>query len=326
MGTPVLSKTYQFDVNNSVITDYPTFWYSFKEILKAFSPGWTVAGSCKWSVAGGMDAVDRWATSGDVVIDTAGNPGSWIVLENANLLGGIQWLINPRQDGSGFPTSIYMHISPGGLYTGGSATTLPTATDQVTLLTNANLLRNAVSTLNIRLHAMMSTDGEKTRVITTDGGASRNLFLIEEPTQAVSGWVNPWVAISIAYDGVSQPTTFENLANITTYCSSNYGAGVRMPLYCTSEGWKFDAISSAAGQRLTFANDLDSSGWPICPMGLVSETATMRGRHGQLSDIWWGSTAINDGDHYPDSLPRQFVQIGDVILPWDTTAGAISLT
>jgi hypothetical protein len=80
-----------------------------------------------------------------------------------------------------------------------------------------------------------------------------------------------------------------------------------------------------AGQRMTTSNDLDGNSWPMGAMGLASETATVRGRHGELVDIWWGSTTRIAGDHYPDTLPRQFVQVGDIILPWDQTAGGIIL-
>jgi hypothetical protein len=55
-------------------------------------------------------------------------------------------------------------------------------------------------------------------------------------------------------------------------------------------------------------------------MGLWVELVGFRGRLGSPSDIWWGLSALSDGDQYPDVAPlRQFVQVGDIILPWNSS-------
>jgi hypothetical protein len=324
MALPTLAKSYNFNLNGALSSSYPTFWYQFKEALKGFSPGWTVAGSCKYTASGGMDAVDRWNSPTDVVYSGGSTQGSWVVLANA-ALGGLQLLVHPENNNYGSPSNVTMAVSPGGLYTGGDAYNLPSASDAISLLYDVPFLVDGSTNPSARIHAMMSTDGEKTRIITTGLGASRNLFMFEKAVDPVPGWTNPWVAVAIAYTAINQGMVYGNLANATSYTRGKAGSTV-MPLYWTAEGWKFDATGSAAGQRMTWQNDLDSNGWPIAPIGLACETIGVRGRHGRLTDVWWGSTAIADGDHYPDTLPRQFVHVGDLVLPWNGAAGAIALT
>jgi hypothetical protein len=38
---------------------------------------------------------------------------------------------------------------------------------------------------------------------------------------------------------------------------------------------------------------------------------------GLIADLWYGSVTLNTGDTYPNSTARTFVQLGDLVFPWD---------
>lgn len=318
MALPTLTKTWNFDVNiaspgpNSV-ANWQTWHWTLKELFKA--NGWSVAGSGGAGAGGGggMDAVDRWVVSTDITAFASSVNNNWIVLQNDNVRTGFQVLYQPRSHAGGAAGGgLLINLSPTGVYTGGAQTTLPTATDQIAMV-NSSVWASTVPPVT---HWWNSTDYQLTRVAWSASGVSQGFLLFDQAVSSVSGWTDPWVAI-VAYPG--SLTTYANLHTGTGFTRAKAGS-TTMAVYLTSEGWNSDA----AGERMTFGNDLDGGAFPIPPIGVASETTGARGRHGELVDIWWGSTIISDGAHYPDTLPRQFVQVGHLILPWDQTAGQMS--
>ncbi len=72
-------------------------------------------------------------------------------------------------------------------------------------------------------------------------------------------------------------------------------------------------------------NDIDSS-WPLYPIAVASTTATTKGRHGTLQDLYWGSQAIAVGEGYPADGTNSWVQIGGLVFPWGGDSTGLSLT
>ena len=66
--------------------------------------------------------------------------------------------------------------------------------------------------------------------------------------------------------------------------------------------------------------DSDVSAFDILPIPVyaLSSTYTSNGLKGVMRDLWWGATG-GSRTLYPSSGTAQFVQLGDVIVPW--TAG-----
>lgn len=315
MALPTLEKTWVsagMSLNGANGTSAADTVWKLKEALVNVTPGWTVAGSSDGTTFG-MDGVDRWVTSSNVAVNR------WIVLQNDAISTGFQVCFRPKQGGGGWFDSMTVSVSPVAGFTGGGATTKPTATDEETLVDGV-LYRANGPEMTARANVWMSSDGECTRVVLCETAATRVFMLFDKAKNPVSGWTIPWVASVVAYSGASRVPEYNDLNDVTTYARSRVGA-TTMPLYFTSEGW----VSSMMGERLTAGNDLDSNGYPLSAIGLASETVGVRGRHGQLYDIWWGSDAVADGGHYPGSTPRQFVQVGDIVLPWDSSLGSAIL-
>ena len=335
MPLPTLVKTWNFDVNipsqgvptSSANSDvrWGAHYFDLKQALLGIAPGWTVAGSggAGNGGGGGMDAVDRWTNGNDLdVTGSAPTQTSWIVLQNDAIRVGFQLLIQPDNNAGGWPgAGLFLQVSPGGLYTGGSQTTSPTAADAVTV--GGTTVNSGSSPETPITHLAMSSDGAITRWWLTWGGDTHAFFEFAIPTNTVPGWTDPWVATAV-YNGLTNAPDYADLTNVTTYTRGRQGS-INMALYWTSEGWNFDATNAAAGQRMTWGNDLDGGAFPMAPIGLASETSFVRGRHGELTDVWWGTTILATGSYYPETLPRQFVQLGDIIVPWDQTAGKMQM-
>jgi hypothetical protein len=68
-----------------------------------------------------------------------------------------------------------------------------------------------------------------------------------------------------------------------------------------------------------------SGDYPLLPAALACITASNLGNHGELADLWLGSVSAVNGDTYPEATYAgtggldQFVQVGDVALPWNGT-------
>jgi hypothetical protein len=138
----------------------------------------------------------------------------------------------------------------------------------------------------------------------------------------VSGWTNPWIAMMVMGSGNGVGTSnVPDYADIKDQDVFVYGAqaGATMKFFCSAEG--FDNVTDAAcGQRFTTPNTLDGNGFHIGGMGLSSMTTSLIGRHGEVFDLFWGQLIPVEGNHYPATLPREFVQLGDCVHPWNGAA------
>lgn len=320
MALPALSKTWQFDVNAAAASGVDAHWLRVKQSMTGFGTlPWTVVGSSN-SVAAStgfpMDGVDRWTTVGDVVIANSPSVHSWIVLKQTGISAagqGFQVLIEPRTS-----SQITVVVSPsagfGSLATG-STTTRPTATDEYVIASSALSLGQLGAGLVSRVHCIQSTDGQATRVFAFHGGLCLMVLAFDKPKNPVSGWNNlPWFALCANTGALTEMATYATFNTANTSAFAKQGATAFNP-YLTVEG--FNALTMGAG--VTFSNDLDAASYPICPIGLVSTTVGARGRHGEVFDMWFGSTIIPSGDNYPGDASKQFVQIGHLIIPWNGT-------
>jgi hypothetical protein len=71
------------------------------------------------------------------------------------------------------------------------------------------------------------------------------------------------------------------------------------------------------------ANQVDSN-WPLWPIAIASATSGVTGRHGTMTDMWFGSSARSSGDRYPAGGSAQFAQFQSFVVPWN--GGAVNLT
>lgn len=169
----------------------------------------------------------------------------------------------------------------------------------------------------MRYNVHQSTDGSITRIWFADSGSVRGYLAFERPANATSGWSNP--SISVVAAGYAMTAT---ALGAPTGDNARMRSGSTVGnVILTAEGTasNINANDSIFGN---LANEIDGA-WPMWPIGLASPTAGVRGRHGTLVDIWYGSHNVPSGDMYPTDGSNQFAQIGDLIIPWGGNAAPI---
>lgn len=325
MAAPVLSKTWQFDVNRQVgnLGALPLCnqhaMSSLKESLKGFAlSAWTVWGSCYGHstspVFGNGDGVDNWLTVGVAdptkLVWGTGNH-SWIVLAQVGMGPKTAICIDLNNVNSYSATVVFSPAAGFGLANGGTdgtASTRPTASDQIVLL-NGAAWGGYNGAYTWRQHAMVSQDGQCTRIFLMRNGASSGIWLFETVKNPVTGWAAPLVAAVYgdnALNGIASYATFSTAANTW----GRIGADP-CSFYMTGEGYGATGL-----QTIITVPDDESGEWQLLPIGLQSATSSHRGRKGELYDMWWipaggGSTT------YPEDDTRQLLGFGHFAIPWD---------
>jgi hypothetical protein len=329
----VLDKTWIIDSNNagggvSAVADHRSLLLAIKDSL-VFGPNpqcWNTVGSSN-SVFGAMDAVDRWAAAANLVWAKPGDPHSWIVLEtDGGFVNQVCIDLTPLDTGSTQGPLISVYISTAG-FAGGDASNRPVAVDEVTVLNGAQWCGTDSTTpaFNWVWHHWHADDGPSDRVVIHVNNVPVSFWLFDgEPQFPNAAWATPFIAC------ISAGTALGDSAATYTKLWANPAAkalvaAAHADLYFVSEGW----AGQGAGQRLQVANDLDSL-WPFFSIAFASETVGARGRltgYDRLNrgcwDLWFGSTAIGEGDTYPAGAARDFVQFGHLVFPWD---GSVPVT
>jgi hypothetical protein len=241
----------------------------------------------------------------------AGSAHSWIVLKQTGIAANFQLLIS-CEGSSANGTLLTVVVSPNAGFTGGTTTARPTAVDEVVHLNNTTTFGGQSTAQGFVIHAMQSTDGQCTRIGLLINGIAFHWILIDKPGNPVTGWTNPYVLTWFSIGAITEQVTLATLNTNNTH-TKGYGTAI-MSLYYTTEG----AGSSPLATRLTMPNDL-SGEWAITPIGLHSETASNRGRHGTLQDLWFGLAVLRTGSYFLNGASKDFVVFGDLVLPWNNT-------
>lgn len=325
MALPTLEKTWQFDCNIAIggkggaqAADNQDHLWQMKTALLGFASGqWSVTSSAGLNNGAGMaaDLSDNWDVYTDLVWGTTTTPHSWIVLTNS--ANGAQLCFECHATGTEYFTEVY--LSPGGGYaaTGLVSTARPTPpADEVTLNPNGSHgIGGLTNPWSGKLHAMMSTDGECTRIATCRNNGVVGFLLVDSVKNPATGWTNPVIgSCAGGYTDDADWLTYAKYNDADTEVLSYITAPFE--LYLTSEGYGTQMIGEATAG---LSADSQTSGWVMCPMGLASITADHIGRKGSLYDMWWGSVTRSTGDSYPNDTSYQFAQFGDMILPFDGT-------
>jgi hypothetical protein len=337
MALPSLDKTWQFNVNNkrgnipppsgSNLEDHRDMMFMIKQSLigetfAGVSLGWTGVWSVESSNAGdGVDfgVGDRWVNTNDIVWANTGVNHSWIVFRQAAT--GQEFCVDCDSTES---RRITLTWSPAARYgaahggTDGTATDRPTASDEMTLRDPATQLwiGGQQGEFAACIHTMISTDGECTRVIAQIQNETSLFWLFDLAKNPVSGWTNPSIATVLGSINSTASITeiYDLVDNDVTY---GIHGSIPMTMYMGIEGVILEPITDSF--YMPTANEIDGS-WPMLPIGLISEVAGARGRHGEVYDLWFGAQNQQPGTTYPDNLTRQFVYFDEIILPWDGSA------
>jgi hypothetical protein len=349
MGLPVLDKSWSFVTNVALkerdpastgVAAQPSYGYILHTIkTQLLAWGWTVEMSCNKLTYG---ASDLWAAYTDIWWNTTGNPFSWIVLKKTDAagVGKHLYLLLSCHDSSPYMLGGYASYSA---FTGGSTTTRPTSTGEYLILrpsggaapqntygwwiTQPSWFDPDWPSYPSRgpdavLHAMRSSDGECERFVVLINNVTAAYIAFDRIKNPPTGMTHP---LAITWTG----DTFVDNGGVLQFLTMNRGGymgtptGTRPYTHFYHNGLWGDAywgseghVATCLGERIPYANEIDG-GYAMCPVSLVSNSPQLKGHHGFLYDIWWGSIEMRTGDTYPGDETAQFVKFTDVILPWD---------
>jgi hypothetical protein len=323
MPLPICEKTWAFDVNNvcgaitTAVADTRDFLLQLKNALVGL--GWIVWGSCD-SVSSNIVGTDLWLSTANIVFASGAGAKSWIVLKNAGLAPECALLISCTDTGSGYSSLFEVCTSGYGITNGGASngsTTAPPSGLAANVIMSTSMNAAGSPAFSNTMHAMMSNDGECTRVFWTDASLRAvntyvGFLIIDKAKNPVAEWTVPVYAHAQSGDiGTALSPTSWGSSNVLK--SKQGGTVLDMRATCEASG------NTTYLSGMVAASDDASSDWPMLPMSLCCVTVGHRNwRKGQVYDLWWGSGSIATGDTYPAAgSTRQFIQVQQLILPWD---------
>jgi hypothetical protein len=138
----------------------------------------------------------------------------------------------------------------------------------------------------------------------------RLMWIWDKPKNPVSGWTNPSICYMQTNTGTLVPSAY---TEITDYpLISARIASQSVWLYTTTEFYGTAAI----GENLSFPNQVTGE-WPMTPCGLACAMPGVYGRHAEIFDLWYTSTALYQGTSMPASGNRQFIVLPYLVHPWN---------
>ena len=317
MTLPTLSKTWNFDVNNtggvnsSAMADGQLTLHGIKNAMKALPSPWTVISSCDKTTAENNTGVDLLDVSTKLYWAYSGSAHSWIVLEQAGVGAGFQVCFDLNQY-SAYQWNAFVSPSAGfGSVNGGTnGTTLnrPTATDEINI-SGGGSWGPPNSAFILKWHLMQSTDGECNRLIICNKNTC-GFWIFDKPRDPITAWTVPVIAGGYGTGGTANAADYTQWNTGSTHLFSRITDVVNF--YMTGE-----CIALNMWPKLITGPDDLNGEWPMLPIGLVCSVAPHRGKKGTVYDLWWGSTGVVNGSTYPDDGTRQFVQFDHLIFPWN---------
>lgn len=173
-----------------------------------------------------------------------------------------------------------------------------------------------------KLNLMVTDDGQHTRIFSCIRGFVPLFWFDETVLNPHPQWATgPTPVVT----GMRDASSVAHAATIAAFNDSAFLAGSKIPtavlgqpdrhtpdLYMTAEGYS----TALAAENIVVKNELTGE-WPLYPIGLLSNEIGYKSRIGQLKDMWYTSTGTVGGEFFPNDTSRQFVNIGDVVLPWN---------
>lgn len=336
MALPTLTKTWRFRVNENIPSASPIATQNADHMIRlidamlgggswtdsagapaAVSNPWTVVAS-NGRLTGPSVGFNVLTSISELVWATTGNQW-WIILERVD---GVQVMIGCPTNATSY--NMEMAFSVGGLFSGGTATALPTAPDQVVWSTNGAW--NTSTVADCVMHVLHSTDGLETRIIFCQGGGTIASIIFGNIRDPEDGIASPFYVFAIASGIASLPTnhSITGSGGIMHGTAANFwmrhaSTSVRLTLTVPAHG--------SGGAYLPTNGILVANEFQAVPKWLLIEpevwgytTIGGRGHAGELHDIWvpnWSPRSM--GDQYPGDGTRQFAQLGYLAYPWNGT-------
>lgn len=330
MGAPALIKTWQFSVDNLVpastsLQEIKEWMLGIKNALIGFASNpLTVIGSSNTSTSG-MDAVDRWTTTSDLLNN------SWIVLQDAQVNPKFQICIQLTMGWTSL-TTVQLTITVSRLAgfgtanggTNGSTSARPTATDEDAR--SAIVLNGGNSSFAKRYYIWRSTDGQVTRILWRNATAGTWLGFWEwgKPRGPRTLWTDPcyW---RFVFTSATILAPWQNTnERITAYLGSAKVTNIDSHIAGPFDAGNSGALPTATNQQNDWESPTDYDTYRIYLNSKI-DVGAKGGVIGELYDLRTAQTVVANGTRLPSVAPYTWCAFADTpsgypwILPWDST-------
>lgn len=334
MPWPNQEKQWQIARNiNSSTSVTLTFSQRWNALISFAANPWTIVNNCNGTT---VSTSDLLSTSTNWVRGTTTTSArSWGVLRNVM---GRQLLIEYRAASSA--NYCHLKLSPRGLFTGGTTTAVPTATDQIHMFNNALSADVEVAIHEPGFftqryqHIWHSVDGKQTIMFSASMGVNGATpypgigwtWIVGDMEDAPSGWEHPCVLWADGGTG-GTPGPASTSCGVAGFnpLSVEVSAGVvttaRMAMEGLTNGgngpmsWSLATVNQLSGKpdvfdRLYLASNHEQLGgylgfWPDLVPTLNPSIAP--------------ATGSPQGDLYSQSGSTNWAKMGDCLLPWNST-------
>lgn len=295
-------------------SQYRQCMFELKHALVSFASGaWTVVRSCGYdSGSWTYGDADYWVTSDDVRYkESVGEQFSWIVLQQNGIKNGYQILIALENPANGTEYSHVWYASHSGSFVGGSPTTRPTASDEVSF--TEYIRRWEDGGYNASITVWMSTDGACTRALNSLDGYIKHVMCFEKLKN---------MADSAVFEGQSICGCLRSreYADIFTYDRGDYKS--HSVLGKVGDWCGLSPIGgpgpSVVSMSLDYSRPDPNGEYVVAPIPIWSERPYSF-IMGTMYDCYAANKELNDGDMFPADGSKEFVVVGDFIIGNDGT-------
>lgn len=310
-ATPAYEKAWQFAVNRTINVQpsnnqiQAELFLSIKNAWKGFTTQpWTVVGSND-TAAQALDGVDRLLAHGNIVTN------AWIVL---------------RQPGTGIQvcffftanaTAMTVVMSPAAGFTGGGLGARPTATDEIVII-NAVQWCSDLTNLRVHAHVGHSTDGKHTYVFATTRSCVVSIWYFGAVTDPVAPWTLPFIGGVVSGSGINF-----GLHEIVPFFQATT-LKARGPSGLMNMTVGLEGSNDVLSRQMDYNESSIDGRWPMFRCFLLSETATMQGVHGVMTDFRRVTYGIPVGFQFRGN-GATWISFGGWTVPWpdDTAARTV---
>lgn len=292
LNTAAKAKTWTHTVNQAKVcadanAKYSAVQFELKTRLLAIA-GATVKGSSD-GVTAAMDGVDRVLADPGTLTNA---PLKWAVVDVPTISGSFEFLFN-------FGTG-RMYLSPTGLFTGGNTTTRPTATDESSL---SDSYPSGAAT--IYTHFMVSSDGKSFMYFVTGSNVVHTHLIVlegvlccETASSLDTVWSASWHnALAVAFPGTWNARISGANMVVAPYSGPYYAA---------------TADAKTAQGSAHIAHEIGLSDNSNTPDGVIFSS---------VIDIYRGGVSLAvTGDGAPSGGTREWMHIGQILIPWNGVA------
>lgn len=293
-------------------------YWTLKRLWEFGTTPWVVVGSCN-GTSFNMGGSNLITSRFDIKGASPSSNHTWIVYQNP--FNGSQFCFDFDRSSGTYTTFSSIYCSPSGLYTGGSTTNRPSATDEFRIVDGPAWSifaerETSFPNTTARIFLLRTQNGESTRLLVNPNSKYASLICMDTTSRKIPNFNG----IIGAHFKSNAQATFDVGDYWTTSNNNTFSAylpnsphiedlvvGTTLSTKGISSRQRYGETNQASGKIL------------IKPMTLHAIGSANNGFVGFFEDLWMQDVAFNLQTHnkfYIDESGNQLLFFGSLLLPW----------